>query len=190
MRQVNLQNANMRGWYFYRTNLQEANLEGAVLSGADLSLTNLRAANLRQVELINFAKLIKADLSNANLSEADLTDADSSGANLEKAILTGCILQDARFDEATKWPDSFDPKAAGAILISNQQSEEHTGRHLALGIRKKDGTQEIRVYSIYPWKFEKTFISPIRLSITSIVFSSNATKLAGSFENKTVIWNI
>jgi hypothetical protein len=39
------------------------------------------------------------------------------GTDLSKAILTKADLRRAIYDQATKWPDDFDPQAAGAILL-------------------------------------------------------------------------
>jgi hypothetical protein len=63
---------------------------GANLSGADLRETNLSGANLREV---------------------DLRGADLQGANLEGARSA------FGWDNETRWPDGFDPEAAGVSEI-------------------------------------------------------------------------
>jgi uncharacterized protein YjbI with pentapeptide repeats len=45
------------------------------------------------------------------LDRADLRKADLSGADLNGAVLKG-----AKYDQNTRWPDGFDPTAAGAIF--------------------------------------------------------------------------
>ena len=52
------------------------------------------------------AKLIEAHLMKVKLDGADLTGADLTAARLTEAV----------YDNTTKWPDGFDPAAAGAIL--------------------------------------------------------------------------
>jgi hypothetical protein len=56
--------------------------------------------------------LAYADLSGANLSAATPIGAKLLGANL-----SGANLQEAKYDKDTKWPDGFDPVAAGAIKV-------------------------------------------------------------------------
>ena len=73
---------------------------GADLSGAVLTEANLRGATLH----------------GADLTEADLTGADLTGANLTEAYLSGADLTGAVADKATRWPDDFDPVAAGVIF--------------------------------------------------------------------------
>jgi uncharacterized protein YjbI with pentapeptide repeats len=57
-------------------------------------------------------------MSRAYLCEADLSRAYLHGANLSRADLSGANLDEARFDEHTRWPENFDPKAAGALMES------------------------------------------------------------------------
>ena len=58
-----------------------------------------------------------ADLEGANLTGADLALARLTGADLTGAGLTGTELKGAVYDEHTKWPEGFDPVAAGAVLV-------------------------------------------------------------------------
>ena len=55
-----------------------------------------------------------ADLRGANLSRADLSEANLSEANLSRANLS-----DAKYSANTKWPVGFDPVAAGAVLVED-----------------------------------------------------------------------
>lgn len=87
------------------TNLREAKLDGANFEDANLSHVKFGKANLA------YANLRTADLHGADLSEAILKGADLRGANLFEAVLAG-----AQYTADTKWPDDFDPTAAGAIF--------------------------------------------------------------------------
>jgi uncharacterized protein YjbI with pentapeptide repeats len=91
-------------------NLRSLYLRSASLHGADLSKSNLSKAYLCDANLSK-ANLSHADLWDANLRDANLRGADLKGTNLGSANLAG-----AKFDKDTKWPDGFDPIAAGAIL--------------------------------------------------------------------------
>lgn len=99
--------------------LEDGSASWANLSGADLSGASLRYAELSGALLLD-ANLRGTDLWGADLSEADLRVADLSGANLvdanlSRADLRGTNLNGAKYSKGgTKWPDDFDPKAAGA----------------------------------------------------------------------------
>ncbi len=103
---ADLNGANLNG-----ANLREANLNGANLNGANLSGAKLNGANLHD------ADLSAADLSGANLRGANLSDANLSGANLSGAKLRWANLHGATYNADTKWPEGFDPEAAGAVLV-------------------------------------------------------------------------
>ena len=60
------------------------------------------------------AKLNGAKLYGAYLNRAWLTGADLRGADLRDIDLTG-----AKYSANTKWPEGFDPKAAGAVLVED-----------------------------------------------------------------------
>lgn len=133
--EVDLSFANLRGLDLSTTTLMFATLTRANLEGANLERADLRAAEIENVNLqaahLPRANLAGASLYQANLNEADLRGALINGASLKEAKLNRAILQDAdlrgtdlqgtEFREATynrntKWPDGFDPQAAGAIL--------------------------------------------------------------------------
>ncbi len=122
--------------------LRHADLEGAILFLADVHGASLQEAYLQRAQLVvlgvgtdfsgahmeeavasgadlRYAKLIGAHLCGANLSlaeldHADLSEAELEGADLTDAFLDGARLTDATYDSATKWPQGFDPDAAGA----------------------------------------------------------------------------
>lgn len=125
---LDLHGADLDGANLFGADLSGANLSGAVLydaslHGANLWRTDLRRANLYRADLYD-ANLLDADLSGANLLGADLHGANLSGANLYEAILYranlgGADLQGSKYNSQTEWPDGFDPKAAGAILVKD-----------------------------------------------------------------------
>ena len=118
LRRSKLSKAKLTGVNLSYAEMFEADLSYAKLSGANLSFISFGRANLTGVDLtgadlreallygtyMNFAKLNGANLSNANLMGADL-----NGAKLNKANLSGALYSDN-----TRWPEGFDPIAAGA----------------------------------------------------------------------------
>ena len=108
------------GVSLFRAKLSKVNLQGANLQGADLGQADLTGANLSNADLTK-ALLTQTDLTGAKLVGAKLTNADMKwavlrGADLTGADLTGVTISFAPYDRDTKWPQGFDPKAAGAVL--------------------------------------------------------------------------
>lgn len=94
---------------------------GVAFESRDLSRLDLHEHYFRRADLSR-CDLSASDLSDCDFSHADLKGTDMRGANLRGADLRRARLHDARldgatFDEATRWPDDFDPFAAGAILV-------------------------------------------------------------------------
>lgn len=87
------------------------NLKGAHLSETDLPWADLRGANLREVHFRG------ANLTYARLNGVNLHGADLRGANLSMTNLDGADLKRARYNDATQWPDGFNPEEAGAIRV-------------------------------------------------------------------------
>ena len=107
--------------------LRDADLGDADLRGADLRRALLVDADLSGTDLGGDADLRRADLRKAILWGADLRTADLRGADLRAAVLERRIVPDrpgtlfppanllgAEYDSRTRWPDGFDPAAAGA----------------------------------------------------------------------------
>jgi len=97
---------NARHW-----DLKGTNFEGAEIKSTDFRRTNLAEANLRD-----------ANFSRVNLQEANLTGADLRGTDLSEikhnshTKWTGAI-----YSVHTQWPEGFDPQAAGALLVEENQ---------------------------------------------------------------------
>lgn len=110
--------------------LRGAQLRGAYMSGMDLFHANLADADLRGADLgeanLSNANLSGADLSRANLWGADLSDANLEGADLGGANLIGADVRRAIYDGFTRWPDGFDPRAAGALDTTEERFDDRT----------------------------------------------------------------
>jgi len=106
---------NARHW-----DLKGTNFEGAEIKSTDFRRTNLAEANLRD-----------ANFSRVNLQEANLTGADLRGTDLSEikhnshTKWTGAI-----YSVHTKWPEGFDPRAAGAVLEWQSPGENPDGTGL------------------------------------------------------------
>ncbi|MEM7247432.1 MAG: pentapeptide repeat-containing protein [Acidobacteriota bacterium] len=135
--------ADLSGARLWKANLSKAelsfvDLSGADLGEADLSEAGLMGANLSGAVFLN-ADLTTAALQNANLSGANLEGADCSGASLPRANLFAANLRDttlccadlflvenlrgveldgSRHDAFTRWPEGFDPIAAGSTPVA------------------------------------------------------------------------
>jgi uncharacterized protein YjbI with pentapeptide repeats len=95
------------------TSFTGAKLLGCDLTGADLSDckctdADFSRATLRKAILSGGTKF-RANFSGADLTGIDLSFCDLKGANFTGAVLTGCKLEDASFDETTKWPKGYTP---------------------------------------------------------------------------------
>ncbi len=113
--EANLAKANLTGANLSRANLFRAHLRGANLSEVYLSGANLSGARLSRVRLRG-ANLYGVDLTKANLAGVHLAGAYLSGANLSGANLYGAYLSGAFADQTTRWPEGFDPEAAGVTF--------------------------------------------------------------------------
>lgn len=115
---VNLTEAALWRAELQQTNLQAAHLDGAILFGTDLTGADLQGASLRGADLF-CAKFIGANLDGADLTEADLDAAHFTGASLRGTLLKGTTYRkyDAQYELKTKWPEGFDPEAAGAKAV-------------------------------------------------------------------------
>ena len=108
---ANLEQGNLMGADLRGANLSGASLKNAVLNGAILTAANLQDADLSGADL-NWTKLAEASLEGADLREASLGWAD-----LREATLAGAILENARYNEQTRWPAGFSADEAGCIFV-------------------------------------------------------------------------
>ncbi|MCB0210162.1 MAG: pentapeptide repeat-containing protein [Anaerolineae bacterium] len=96
-------------------------LKDRYLMGADLSFANLRGADLRNADLrganLNGTDLTGANLRETNLNNAQLNDAKLRWTDLRESSLLTADLNGAKYDRWTRWPENFDPKKKGAILV-------------------------------------------------------------------------
>jgi hypothetical protein len=90
-----------RGWA-----LQERMISPIGLPAIQTMGLSLRGQDLRGMEL-----------QDAFLADVDLSDTDLRGVDLSAANLGGAYLVGARYDLHTRWPDGFDPRAHGAMLV-------------------------------------------------------------------------
>jgi Pentapeptide repeats (8 copies) len=112
LRGANLSGTALPGWTnLTGADLTDANLQGASLDAATLNSAHLRRANLRRANL-HAADLMNTDLRGADLSAANLRAADFWNADLRDAKVAG-----AQYDAQTRWPEGFDPRNHGAILV-------------------------------------------------------------------------
>ncbi|MBE9029989.1 pentapeptide repeat-containing protein [filamentous cyanobacterium LEGE 11480] len=130
LKQVNLQDADLRGidlseTDLSRSNLQNTDLRGAALDNAMLFMASLDGANLQG-----------ADLSGASLDITTLNQANLQGANLCGTYLCGMDLSQvdlrgAYFDNKTQFDADFDPASVGMrseITISIDDIVAHFNR--------------------------------------------------------------
>ncbi len=92
-----------------------AYLPGAHLRDADLSKANLAGANLSGAWLAS-AILEGANLSGANLTNAQLAHDWQSDSRFRKWGYLAANLAGAKAKYKGRWPEGFDPVAAGVIF--------------------------------------------------------------------------
>ncbi|MFE8013999.1 pentapeptide repeat-containing protein [Streptomyces antibioticus] len=140
--EVNFDRTCMEAAGFYHANLTQASLVSVNLRHTDLTTAILRRARCVLADLRG-AKLVETDLRDADFTEADLREAnlrkaDARGAVLRRADLRladlrGTDLSTADLAEArltgalasgrTRWPEGFDPTAAGVVATDDPGPE-------------------------------------------------------------------
>ena len=107
--------------------LQNADLSGVDLSGLDLTEANLRYADLRRA-ILTGTVLASAYLGSVRLEGADLGDAVLRPEDHENPYLVRPplprFLEDAVYDDRTRWPRGFDPDAYGARRTSGRPGRD------------------------------------------------------------------
>ena len=128
-----LEGANLEGADLEGANLKGAELQGANLRGASLYKvtgenahifdTNLEGADLREAYLgeaeLQRSNLKGANLKGANLEDVDLQEANLKGANLEGANLQGTDFRGTEYDDATRFPEGFNPGERGMVRVNH-----------------------------------------------------------------------
>lgn len=109
--------------------IRSGDFSGAKLRDSRLQGCDLRAAIFVEADLYRTV-FHDADLRGADFSGSDVTEADFSKARLEGADMRCESLEKARlgatYDKLTKWPEGFDPVAAGAVLVGGGESTEES----------------------------------------------------------------
>ncbi|KUO05450.1 hypothetical protein AQJ67_06720 [Streptomyces caeruleatus] len=132
MEGAGLYHANLRQSSLVSVNLRHADLTTAILRRARCVLADLRGARLVETDLrdadfteadLREANLRKADAGGAVFHRADLRLADLRGADLSTADLLQARLTGALASEHTRWPNGFDPVAAGVVAIEDPGPE-------------------------------------------------------------------
>jgi len=104
----------LRGRSFARSCLYWASLSDADLSGCNFEGCDLRGANLKGARLVN------ANLRGANLGLDNLGGGTwLQGADLTDAVLNGCVLVGALYDDRTRFPRGFSPEAARMVDVEH-----------------------------------------------------------------------
>lgn len=141
LERTSLLGAHLKGANLRLADLEEAHLQGADLTRADLEKANLKGANLEGANLagVSFHSQMglqsfdiarrEANLEGANLRQAHLEGADLREVNLGRAVLQGAFYSNEQTSQQecenfsvpypcpTRFPEGFDPKAAGMKLV-------------------------------------------------------------------------
>lgn len=102
---ANLARADFGGAQIWQSDFHGANLAGANFEPSSKPVEGGRPGDLQTV--LFFVSFRQANLRGANFAGTSITIGNSIG----KALFEG-----ARYDCATRWPEGFDPIAAGAVL--------------------------------------------------------------------------
>jgi Cdc6-like AAA superfamily ATPase len=101
--------------------ISKEGIRNATMSrSSELSWKDKYSVNFSHADLTN-ALLTNANFPNATFEDAILRDADMRGTNVFGSNFTRADLTGARYNSRTIWPKGFDPKAAGAILVENDE---------------------------------------------------------------------
>ena len=108
--------------------LQSANFSGSELYWLMMNNAHCRGANFRGARLSG-AMLNGTDLRNCDFTDAYLSYDSLQGAasvcrsDLRGAVLQGVNLKGCKYDEGTKFPEGFDPSAAGMEKLTRRQTK-------------------------------------------------------------------
>ena len=125
---AHLEKADLRDAYLEEARLGFAHLEEARLGSAHLEKANLRDANLEKANLSG-AHLEEATLGFAHLEKANLSGAHLQGVDLRNVIFDHIalrdkkLLNDAEYNNETKFPDWLNPEEYGMRLVDETEDE-------------------------------------------------------------------
>ena len=118
---VNASDADFRGAILSLGTLDEAILDRAVLVDCRAERASLRGASLVDAALLcggfSGADFAGADLTGANITGAVFAGASLIGATVRCEGIEQADLVNAVYSKDTVWPDTFDPVAAGALMV-------------------------------------------------------------------------
>ena len=148
LQNASFEGANLTNAYLFGARLEGADLTGAIITGAnfaeayitndqlystesyrlknlsgiDLASAELNGSDLQQQNLTN-AFLSSYDLIGTRLVDANLRGSKLAGADLLYATLTGADFRGATYNQWTRFPEEFDPIAAGMIYIESKEGD-------------------------------------------------------------------
>lgn len=112
-KKANLSGADLANAEIHHCRFAESNCAGVSLKSAKVRASSFNGANLKSADLTNAtfwgSSLKQADCSEAKLEKADLRAVDLCGTNLTGATLKDANLEQATYDENTRWPKGFSP---------------------------------------------------------------------------------
>lgn len=87
--------------------------------------SNFFAASFQNCQIIdnwfNNATFIQTNFRDAKLVSCTFSGAFFAAVDFSSTTFTSCDFKGAKYDQATQWPQGFDPIAAGAILTDSNQ---------------------------------------------------------------------
>lgn len=143
---ANLRYADLRGVWINLTILVSADLRGANLAGASMIGSDLTGAYLNEAVLVG-ANLVGANLRGADLRGADLRQTilvatpelvarekmidpelrAMSESQWKELALGDTVLEGARYDDQTRFPQGFTPPTSMIYLPASQETSTKTG---------------------------------------------------------------
>lgn len=112
MHKANLQRANLSHSSFSYVNLTEADLRGANLNNAEITGVDFTGADLRGVSLGFHAR------GRITMDKANVCGTDVSKIKNIRGVYT---WEGTLYDSETSWPEDFNPKDEGAILLTDKK---------------------------------------------------------------------
>lgn len=97
-------------WNFRNIGFVNSNFENTSFSGC-------RFENV----WFSHAQLYGTDFRAATFTDVDFSNARIVGADFRGAEFLRCDFSGAQFDESTRWPEDFDPTAAGALKMEDHE---------------------------------------------------------------------